>query len=40
MVRIGVQALIDVNFHMLFTALITDLAESGEKTSKTIDKSV
>ena len=32
MVRIDAPALIDVNFHMLFTVLITDPAESGEKT--------
>jgi len=31
MVGIGVQALIDVNFHMRFTRLNTDLEENGEK---------
>jgi len=35
MVEIGVQVLIDVNFHMLFTVLNTDLEEIGEKTSET-----
>jgi len=31
MVGIGVQALIDVNFHMRFTRLNTDLEENGEQ---------